>query len=377
MLIDYFILTNNVLYRHIKEIVFFIFFTIPIYAVNIENKYPSYQYVFSEFDIDYSYVDNQNFVHFVVTHEKKLKKFYEDMQAKGKDILPLMRQLLFENGMSDLLTYLSMIESGLSSDAVSSKKAVGLWQFMPKTAQHYHLIVGNGYDERYDNISATKAAIKYLKKLYKEFHKWYLAVMAYNCGEGCVEKAIQRAETDDLAILLDEKAKYLPSETRIYIKKILLLALIGENSIFGVVEEKNPFIQVEVKGGEQLIDIAKSIDMNLKDLLKLNRGIRGGVIPKEKFKYTITIPLEKIYAFYLRYDVEYVEKKDKNYMITYSVKLGDTLESIAKQYDVSVDEIMTMNHLKDESLILDKLLILPVNKEKFENISKNKREDNE
>ena len=93
------------------------------------------------------------------------------------------------------------------------------------------------------------------------------------------------------------------------------------------------------------------------------------MLPTVKQKYEITIPLDKMYAFYLRYETKEIQKIDKSYMLTYSVKLGDTLEAIAKAYDTEVEVIQEINHLEDEALTLDSLLVIPVSKEKFENVS--------
>lgn len=196
--------------------------TSAIFALSLESKYPSYSYVFNEFDVDTSYIYDEDFVSFVKKNESGLKRFYKRSLIRGEEILPMLQGLLIEDGVSDLFIYLSMIESGFSTDVVSPKKAVGLWQFMPKTARQYNLTVCSTYDERCDTVSATSAAIRYLNKLHKQFGKWYLAAMAYNCGEGCVSRAIKKAGTDDLTILTDDYLKYLPKETRDYIKKSYL-----------------------------------------------------------------------------------------------------------------------------------------------------------
>lgn len=351
-------------------------------AVSLAQKYPSYTYVFNEFDVEESYLYDEDFSDFVLGHEKNLKIFYTRSLLRGKEILPTMQGLLLDDGVSDLFIYLSMVESGFSADAVSPKKAVGLWQFMPATAKHYNLTICNGYDERCDTVSATSAAINYLNKLHKQFGKWYLAAMAYNCGEGCVEKAIERAGTDDLSVLVDGSLKYLPHETRQYIQKILLVAMIGENMNLGFGDSdsdsvsddiENGLIQVDVVSGTLLSDIAELLKMKEKKLLMLNRGMKDGIVPKDKVAYKITIPIDKVFAFYLRYNLP--EKKKsikpsiKPHLISHYVALGDTLESIAKHYDTSVDEIKITNHLNDNFLALDSLLVIPVDKKLFENLS--------
>ena len=176
-----------------KIFIFIVSFYCMLNASSLESRYPSYSYVFSEFDVDDDYLYNDEFIDFVKANESKLKRFYRHSLRRGKSLLPIMQGKLLEDSVSDLFIYLSMVESGFLTNAISPKKAAGLWQFMPNTAKQYNLEKYNNYDERYDTVSATKAAIKYLDKLHKQFGKWYLAAMAYNCGEGRLTKAIKKA----------------------------------------------------------------------------------------------------------------------------------------------------------------------------------------
>jgi len=282
-------------------------------ASSLESKYPSYSYVFREFDVDESYIYNDAFVAFSEKKENQLKAFYRRSLSRGKEILPTMQNLLVEEGMSDLFIYLAMVESGFKSDAISPKKAVGLWQFMATTAKYYDLSVCTTYDERCDAVSSTSAAIAYLNKLHKQFGKWYLAAMAYNCGEGCMKRAIQRAGTDDLDTLTN--TKYLPSETREYIKKLLLISMIGENMSVDFGQEtailSDALTRVEVAGGTALKEIATLLKMEEKTLFRLNKSLKNRRAPKEKKRYEITIPLGKMYTFYMLYHGLDIQKKKK------------------------------------------------------------------
>ena len=343
------------------------------YALSLDEKYPSYAYVFNEFDVDLSYLDNKNFISFVKRRENKLRAFYKRSLKRGRKILPKMQGLLVNDGVSDLFIYLSMVESGFSSKIVSSKKAVGLWQFMPATARHYKLKVCKNTDERCDMVSSTNAAINYLNKLHKQFGKWYLAAMAYNCGEGRLARAIRKAGTDDIVTLTDGKLKYLPKETREYIQKILLVAMIGENNSIGYfVSQKDAseeIVEVEINGKTTLKNIANLLKMNDELLKKMNKNahtFKGVKLRK------IKIPIEKLYAFYLRYDVETFTgqtRETKTYMVMYRVKLGDTLESIAKAHHANKEQIKISNYLEDDFLTLDDFLVIPVEEEIFSSIS--------
>jgi membrane-bound lytic murein transglycosylase D len=328
--------------------------------------------VFDEFDVADSYIYDNDFVSFVQKREKGLKSFYNHSLRRGKDVLSTMKGLLAQEGVSDLFIYLSMVESGFVSHALSSKKAKGLWQFMPATARHYKLTVSKTYDERLDTISSTSAAIKYLNKLHRQFGKWYLAAMAYNCGEGCVDRAIKKAGSDDISVLTDPRLRYLPHETRQYIQKILLVAMIGESSGVYTVggNSSDEIMQVEVAGGTILSNIAKLIKVKKSKLLSMNKVFKKGIVPTKKAKYNISIPLEKMYSFYLRYDENVMNDKLRSHLLSHYVLMGETLESIAKKYKAKKDEIMTANNLDTDSLNLDQFLVIPVSKKEFDKVQK-------
>jgi len=341
-----------------------------LFSIPLAEKYPVYSYVFDEFNVDESYIDNEDFEAFVQNNEKKIIRFYERSMQRGETLSPMVKGYLMDQGLSDLFIYLSMVESGFSTDIVSAKKAVGLWQFMPATAQHYKLDVCNGFDERCDPVSATNAAVRYLNKLHEEFGKWYLAALAYNCGEGRLKKAIKRAGSDALEILTDERDKYLPRETREYIRKILLTAMIGEGTYIDFsatsqeVHEK--LIQVEISGGTDLEKLAGLLEMKPHELLSMNRQFKRGTVPREKALYTLTIPEEKMIPFYLKYELKEEKKNIKPNLLSHTVVLGDTVENIAEKYHSSSEEIKTANRLEDEFLELGTMLLIPVSRETFE-----------
>ena len=356
----------------IKTIFIMLLFPLYAFSTSLIEKYPSYEYVFSEFGVDESYIYDHDFEEFVLHNEKKITLFYERSMKRGDALLPMIRDNLMDDGLSDLFIYISMVESGFSPAIISVKKAVGLWQFMPATAKHYNLSVCNSFDERCDPVSSTNAAIVYLRKLHKQFGRWYLAVMAYNCGEGRLEKAIKQANSDELHVLIDNDAKYLPLETREYIKKILLVAMIGESDMLDFEPknslDSNNIMQVEVLGGTKLNQLAKLIGMKASALLNLNKQFKKGLIPKEKKFYKIMIPEDKMIHFYMKYELPEEKKMIKPHLLSHYVKLGETAQSIAKQYHTSSEEIKTVNHLNDDMLELDKLLLIPVNQELFEDL---------
>jgi len=118
-------------------------------------------------------------------NELKTSYFLKALK-KGSIFMPNLHELLGESDIPDTFLYMAMVESKFRADVKSNRNAAGLWQIMPATAKRFKLEINSNIDERLDPIKSTKAAIKYLEYLHKRFGKWYLAAIAYNCGEGRV-----------------------------------------------------------------------------------------------------------------------------------------------------------------------------------------------
>jgi len=356
----------------LKRVIYIWLLTINLYAINIVDKYPSYSYVFSEFNLNEDYIYNSEFVDFVDKNYRRYKTFYDKSIKRGGYLVPTFKSMLLEDDLSDLLVYLAMVESGFKLDAKSSKSATGIWQFMSYTAKEYNLNVNSNFDERLDPILATNAAMSYLHKLNRDFGKWYLAVMAYNCGEGRMQRAIKKANSDELDIVI----KYLPKETQLYIQKILLVSMIGENISLGfsdsLDEVSNIYgegvVQVEVEAGERLSVVAEMIKMKPKDLLKLNHHLKSGAVPLSLPKYSINIPDDKVVDFYTLYSLKKeLDRASKCCFISHTVEKKETLNSISKKYNIEVSELIksNSNSIKDGKIEYGQPLIVAVTEETF------------
>ena len=353
-------------------------FAISSWAMPVVEKYPSYSYVFGEFDVDSDYIYDDTFVKFLQKNEKRYQRFYKNSLKRGGHLIPTFKSMLIQDGLSDLFVYMSMIESGFSTDCVSCKSAVGIWQFMEATAKQYNLSVNSDFDERLDPILATSAAMNYMHKLYKDFGKWYLVAMAYNCGEGRLQKGIKKAGTDDISVLMREDAGYIPKETRTYIKKILMVAMIGENVSLGLEKMDNAVaqlygedvVQVEIDPGESLDQVAKMINMDPKDLLKLNHHFKDGVVPVKLPSYKMNIPNMKVVDFYAIYTLQKeLQRYSKSHYLSHVVKLKENLKQIADKYNTSVGEIAVVNPTLKGKIRHGQVLVIPVTKKVFDKFS--------
>jgi len=294
----------------------------------------------------------------------KNKHFFKAMD-EAYIFIPAIKSILAEHGVPPEFLYLAMAESNFSTRAYSKKRASGLWQFMPKTGKAYGLKIDEYVDERRDLIKSTEAAAKYLSHLHKRFGKWYLAAIAYNCGGGRLNKAIKKAGTDELSVLLDPKKRYIPRESRFYIRKIVALAMIGQDEQFLMNSEYEHLLNranaysistVQLSSGDSIRRLSKTVGIPLKELKKLNRHLKYDFVPPYAKAYDIYIPYIKLNEFKRKYTPQPM----KNIYKVHVVKRGDNLSYIGKKYGVSYRVIKDFNKLKSSRLRLKQKLIIPI-----------------
>ena len=291
-----------------KILILSIFISTFLYS-NIRSDFPSYNYILTEFDIDESFIDNPEFQKFVQKNQYKFRKRYMNAVKRGGLIIPTLREMMYERDISPLFIYLSMVESAFKPEATSRTGAGGLWQFVVVTGREQNLQISKNLDERFDPLRSTDAAIKYLYKMHNDLNKWYLTAMAYNCGNGCVNKSILKAGSKDLGRLINPQNNFIKEETRNYIQKILLMAMIGENYLFTDNDRlgnmllslpNDKIVPVEVRSGESLANLASILNMNKYYLEKINAHLKNGHAPYVR-GYKINIPKSRVPMFNARY----------------------------------------------------------------------------
>ncbi len=330
----------------------------------VEPQYGDDIKVLQTLDIDPSFLGDPIFMQLKNDLSTVKKHHYMRMLERGSLYIPTLRKMIHDSAIPPVFLYMAMAESHFDARALSHAKASGLWQFMPRTAKRYGLKIDRYIDERRDPVRSTEAAIAYLKRLYKLFGKWYLAALAYNCGEGRVLKAIKKAGSDNLHVLLDEKRKYLPKESRHYLRKILSLALVANDASMLVADisaysfnrsEGNSLVRVKVSGGETLEHIAARIAMKSSDLQKLNPQFNYGFTPPLK-SAEINIPYSKL----TRFKESYKPGKQKNMFLVHKVKKGESLSKIAYRYGINYKMIVSFNKMRKPVIYPKQELIIPV-----------------
>jgi len=331
-----------------------------------ESNYKKEVTLLESFDIEPSFLYDpiMNDMRNKTISMKKYKHFFQAM-SDAYLFIPAIKNTLSKYNIPQEFLYLAMAESNFHTRAYSHKRAAGMWQFMPETGKLYNLHIDEYVDERRDFIKSTEAAAKYLTNLHKQFGKWYLAAIAYNCGGGKLSRAIKKAGSNELSILLDPKKKYIPRESRFYIRKIVALALIGTDEQFLLASEYGYLLNranaysvstVQLPSGESLGRVAKLIDLPLSELEKLNRHLKYDFVPPYAKHYNVYIPYIKLAEFKQKY---YEQPMKKIYKI-HKVKRGDNLSKIGKKYGVSYHVIMDFNKLKSSRLRLKQKLIIPI-----------------
>lgn len=147
--------------------------------------------------------------------------------AAGR-LMPRLKEIFASEGVPSELAWIAEVESRLNPDAESPAGARGLFQFMPATAERFG-ILSETEDRRTEAESSARAAARYLSILHKQFGNWRLALAAYNAGEGRVQRLLEKHN----ARSFEEIADHLPSETRLYVPKVMATLLVRENVRLG------------------------------------------------------------------------------------------------------------------------------------------------
>ena len=298
---------------------------------------------------------------------------YTRMMMRRENVyFPLFEKYLEKYGIPDELKYLSIIESGLNTKALSRAGAAGLWQFMPPTGRHYGLYQDWYVDERLDPEKATDAACRYLRDLYNQFNDWELAIAAYNTGPGNIRKAIRRAGYKKT---FWEIYPYLHRETRSYLPQftamIYTMNHLDEHLIFEEnLEYSIHYDTVRVDSYVHLETFASLTNTCMEDLQKLNPSLIRNVVPQSSRKYFIRVPeITKINLQENRLAIldsaskvgkPQLEALAKNTLgntygrerVVYKVKSGDALSVIAMRYKVRVDDIKKWNNLNSNNIMI-------------------------
>lgn len=355
--------------------------TVPILEENLSAINQNYIYklrldsISKDFNLPYN-----EYVQTYIDIYAKRKAMFGSMLGLSNYYFPIFEKALKEFDIPNEIKYLPIIESAMNPHAVSKMGATGLWQFMFGTGKAYGLVMDNFVDERKDPIQASYAAAAYFRDSYEELGDWLLAIAAYNCGKGNVNRAIVKAGSRDFW----EVRRFLPAETRNYVPAfIAAVYVMNYYDKHQITAKENPFNAntdtVQVNNFVSLPQLAEVLNLEENVLLSLNPSYKKKIVngtaemPKRIIMPKVqNVDLAKVYDLfnYNELDVDKqilaahtddIREIRKLKLVThstaskvlqlYKVKPGQSLFQIANLHQVEVQDLKVWNKLKSNSIV--------------------------
>jgi len=320
------------------------------------NKYPVASKIHSDFPI----VINRQVEYYLDLFQNQQRTIFASWLERSGRYLPMMRQQLAEAGLPQDLAYLSMIESGFKPNAFSTAKAVGLWQFMEPTAARFGLQVNKYLDERKDPSLSTKAAVEYLSDLHSQFDNWYMAIAAYNAGEGRISTGVKKYNCTNFWDLAEEN--YLALETKRYVPQLIAAIIIAKSPKdfgFDGIQYEKPLVYelAKVPPRTALAAVAVATNTNVEVLHDLNRQLNKGEVPPGVGSYELKMPVgaARLVASNLPRVHATVSTQFKDHVIG----AKDTINRICTKYDITQITLLKANNLHKAKLVPGNILRIP------------------
>lgn len=333
---------------------------------------------------------------FIKMYTERKRDQVERMLGLSDFYFPVFEEMLDKYNLPLELKYLAIIESALDPRAVSHAGAVGLWQFMYGTAKMLNIEITSFVDERRDPVKSTEAAVVYLKKLFGIYNDWNLAIAAYNCGPGNVDKAIRRSggKTNYWEIY-----SFLPRETRGYVPLFVAASYVmnfyGEHNLTPRVPAMPVAVDtVMINKYLHFDQISTVLEIEPEYVRSLNPMYRRSVIPATAEKaYPLVLPLAKVDEFIDCDTLVFAWERNKYFpnnalagpvekntgyfvpddvkgkaKIVHTVKSGETVGGIAKKYGIRQNDLIYWNNIRKNLIRAGQKLAIYVpekNKEKL------------
>jgi membrane-bound lytic murein transglycosylase D len=253
---------------------------------------------------------------------------------------------LEQRGMPLELALLPVVESAFEPYAYSRASAAGLWQFIPGTGSRFGLKQDWWYDGRRDIVESTRAALDYLQYLHDEFDgDWLLAIAAYNCGEANVERAVRTNRAAGRSVeFWDLK---LPKETRAYVPKLLAMKeLVTQPDLYGLAFSPIPnlpyFARVATNGQISMKLAAEIAGMSAAEMYELNPAFhRFATDPTGPYFLLVPVDVADVFSD----NVLLLSDEQRMGVAHYTVQHGDSVASVAKQFNTTPDAIRQLNNV--------------------------------
>ena len=304
--------------------------------------------------------------------QKGFRNQFAEWLRRSAVYVPMMEAALSEAGLPRDLVYLAMIESGYNPFACSRSNAVGIWQFMEGTGQQYNLTIDRYLDERRDPEKSTQAAVAFLSDLYKEFGDWHLAVAAYNGGPNKIRIGLNKYKVDNFWDLAEQD--YLALETKRYVPKLIAALIIArqpEKFGFAGLEPLSPpkFDLLTTPPGMGLDAIALLTNSPKETIKKLNPQLRQDRVPLNTSGYEVKVPANT--AALAMKNMPRLHSTVTTAYKTHKIRKGDSLASIAANYDINRTTLLKANNLRSGKLNTGQNLRIPYNTVSYQLLPEN------
>jgi membrane-bound lytic murein transglycosylase D len=348
--------------------------------------------------VDLSY--NNVVRNFIKLYTEKRRDQVEMMLGLAEYYYPKFEEILDKHEMPLDLRHLPVIESALNPVARSRVGATGLWQFMFGTAREMDLEITSFVDERRDPVASTEAAVKYFKRLYDRYGNWHLAIAAYNCGPGNVNRAIRRAggKRNYWAIYYR-----LPRETRGYVPAFIAAAYVmnyhKEHNLYPRLPDFDLRTDtIMVTNYLHFDQLEATLNIEKEQLRSLNPMYRRDVIPAKKDKpYPVILPEQKIMEFIDKDTLVFAYEREKYFpdntlvspasrsasyytpvdidgkaKVLYTVQSGDNVGFISEWFNVRASDLRYWNNIHRDLIRAGQKLLIYVpedQKEKYDRLN--------
>ncbi|HEY3172372.1 MAG TPA: transglycosylase SLT domain-containing protein [Thermoanaerobaculia bacterium] len=292
--------------------------------------------------------------------------------ARSGRYMPMIHRIFQEEGIPKDLAQIALIESSFLAHASSPMKAHGIWQFMPRTGRHYGLTANGIVDERSDPEKATRAAARYLSYLHELFNDWYLAMAAYNAGEGKILRAMQRTGARDFWEL--SASGTIRAQTQNYVPAVIAATLIARNPLhYGFEVEYEEPLAYETVLLDRPVHL-KHLSPSAEELKQLNPELTTAITPRQPEGYELKVPVGSRSSVLLAF----AGAPTATFTVArrHVVRRGETLARIARRYRVSVTAIASANSLSRHARVSrGRVLVIPgrYREVRFASLRKGKR----
>lgn len=259
----------------------------------------------------------------------------------------LLRALFIESGVPEELRYLAL---SYYLDMETSSALSGPFYLTEPVALENNLIVTSYVDERLDLLKAAKVFCVERAKRNEYTSDWPMAIMAYAAGKG----ELQEAKLLSVDSTFSQVAKRLPyTISSVYPKYVAAVYIGKKHEDLGFISvAKKPTEAISVKKYITLYQMSKSLDIDYKELKRLNPVYLKETIPNDGAYYRLIVPAEAAVEFARLGDTAYSYPITNAYVVseikTEEVLLKDTshtidnvrLDSIIHEEETSVSELV-------------------------------------